>query len=103
MINTNNSGCYRSLDCLHPIHNDSENIFSNEAILLTLYRLSPWEEVLGPFIDLKQNSEGFFEALIGRVRVALPEEIGSKLQGLQGQRIGILRTDVDYRMRIINS
>ena len=85
MNNTNISGSYRVFE-----HNDC-------------YRLSQWEEVIGPVLDIKPNPEGFFEALIGRVRVALPEEIGSKLQGLQGQRIGILRTDVDYRMRVINS
>jgi len=85
MINTNISGSY--------------SISEHSGC----YRLSHWEEVIGPILDLKQNPEGFFEALIGRVRVALPEEIGSKLQGLQGQRIGVLRTDVDYRMRVINS
>lgn len=85
MNNTNISGSYRVFE-----HSDC-------------YRLSHWEEVIGPILDIKQNPEGFFEALIGRVHVALPEEIGSKLQGLQGQRIGILRTDVDYRMRVINS
>jgi hypothetical protein len=70
---------------------------------LTVYGLSPWEEVLGQFTDLKQNSEGFFEALIGKVLIALPDEMAAKLKGLQGQRIGILRTDTDYRLRIINS
>jgi len=92
MINTNNSGSYG-------ISGNSEN----KETQLTCYRLSPWEEVIGPVLDLKQNPEGFFAALIGKVLVALPDEIGSQLQGLQGQRIGILRTDIDYRMRIINA
>ena len=70
---------------------------------MNCYRLSHWEEVIGPVLDLKQNQEGFFEALIGKVLIALPEEIGEKLKGLNGQKIGILRTDADYRMRIINS
>lgn len=70
---------------------------------MNCYRLSHWEEVIGTVLDLKQNQEGFFEALIGKVLVALPEEIGEKLKGLNGKKIGILRTDADYRMRIINS
>jgi len=73
------------------------------VISLNCYRLSHWEEVIGPLLDVRQNPEGFFEVLIGKVLVALPEEIGEKLNGLNGQRIGILKTDVDYRMRIINS
>jgi hypothetical protein len=47
--------------------------------------------------------DGSFIADIGPVSVWLPNEIASKLNGLKGQRIGVLRTDCAYRFRIVGN
>lgn len=48
-----------------------------------------------------QQLEGYALAQIGPVTVALPTEMGERLNSFVGQRIGVLRTDNDYRMRVI--
>jgi hypothetical protein len=67
-----------------------------------VYRLQPYEEALGILKEI-QILEGYALAQIGPVTVALPEEMASRLTGLQGQRVGILRTERDFRFRIISS
>lgn len=62
-------------------------------------RLSPFEEAIGVLHKL-QEIDGYCVANIGPVCVSLPEDMASKLKGLEGQKIGILRTDIDYRFRI---
>jgi hypothetical protein len=62
--------------------------------------LSPFEEAIGVLHELHEL-DGSYIADIGPIHVWLPEEIATKLKGLQGQRIGVLRTDRDYRFRIV--
>jgi len=64
-----------------------------------IVRLAPFEEAIGVLHKL-QEFDGYSLANIGPVCVSLPEDIASKLKGLQGQKIGVLRTDRDYRFRI---
>ena len=64
-----------------------------------IVRLSPFEEAIGVFHKL-QEFDGHCVANIGPVCVFLPEDMASKLKGLQGKKIGVLRTDRDYRFRI---
>jgi len=64
-----------------------------------LIRLSPFEEAIGVLHKLHKD-DGCCIADIGPVRVTLPEDMASKLEGLTGQKIGVLRTDSDYRFRI---
>ena len=65
------------------------------------YHMRPWDEVLGPDLEVEEH-DGYCLALIGKVPVILPKEMVTKLKEAQGQRIGILRTEQDYRMRIID-
>lgn len=64
-----------------------------------IIRLAPFEEAIGVLHKL-QELEGYSLANIGPLCVSLPEDIASKLNGLQGQKIGVLRTDCDYRFRV---
>ena len=63
-------------------------------------RLQPYEEALGQLKNV-QLLEGYALAEIGPVTVALPIEIGERLNSFIGQRIGVLRTEVTYRYRVI--
>ena len=65
-----------------------------------VYRLQPYEEALGQLKNV-QLLEGYALAEIGPVTVALPIEIGERLNSFIGQRIGVLRTEVDYRYRVM--
>jgi hypothetical protein len=62
-------------------------------------RLSLFEEAIGVLHKLRKI-DGYCLANIGPVCVSLPEDMASKLKGLEGQKIVILRTDIDYRFRI---
>ena len=64
------------------------------------YYMQPWDEVLGPAISIEEF-EGHCLALIGKIPVLLPQEMSGRLSEVIGQRIGILRTDNDYRLRVI--
>jgi hypothetical protein len=73
-----------------------------EAVKLTArepYRLSELEEVLGDLHSV-ENTEIGQVAIIGKIKVLLPEELFEKLQGLIGRRVGILRLD-GYRVRCV--
>jgi len=63
-------------------------------------RLALWMEVIGQLLELI-DQDGCLVARIGSVEVLLPSELKEKLASFVGQKIGILRTDIDYRMRII--
>ncbi|MGD0955071.1 MAG: hypothetical protein ABR985_22245 [Methanotrichaceae archaeon] len=62
--------------------------------------LRPWGEVIGPLHSL-QEYEGSLLARIGQIDVLLPKELEARLRELQGQTIGILRTDQDFRISVI--
>jgi len=64
--------------------------------------LAPWEERALPLIRLIEV-DGFLMASDGRVKICLPREMKADLTKCMGQRIAILRTDTDYRMRILDT
>lgn len=74
---------------------------SSEDRGMKVHRLVAWEEILGQLLRIEQPQDGYFVAQIGKLFVMLPEEMIVRLQGLQGRKIGILRTDADYRFRVI--
>ena len=61
--------------------------------------MRPWDEVLGPVHEVEEV-DGNCLALIGEILLYLPIEMAPKIRASMGQRIGILRTDGDYRFRI---
>jgi hypothetical protein len=69
MINTNISGCCE------------------------LYRLSDFEEGVGPFLELAEE-DGILVARLGEVFLALPPELENSLRPLVGQKIAILKTSL---------
>jgi hypothetical protein len=69
-------------------------VFSNYC------HLRPWEEVLGP-VHSVEEVDGQCLALIGKIPVILPQELACRLSEAKGQRVGVLRTDNDYRLRVI--
>jgi hypothetical protein len=70
-------------------------IESTEKII----RLAPFEGAIG-VLHKHQEMDGYCLANIGPVCVSLPGDMASKLEGLQGRKIGVLRTDSDYRFRV---
>jgi hypothetical protein len=65
------------------------------------HRLQVWEEALGTLKGLKEQ-DSYLVANIGPISVYLPIDMGDRLRELLGQRIGILRTDKDLRLRVIS-
>ncbi len=63
------------------------------------YRMKDLDEVLGPLRHVEE-AEGGCLALIGEIPVLLPGEMAEKLQGMIGQRVGVLRLD-GYRARCL--
>lgn len=66
------------------------------------YHMRPWDEVLGPVYKVEEEN-GHCLALIGKIPVLLPQELAARLTEAKGQRVGILRTDSDYRFRVITA
>jgi hypothetical protein len=64
------------------------------------YYMQPWDEVIGPAISVEE-CEGHCLSLVGKISVLLPLEMSRRLKDAKGQRVGILRTDDDYRLRVI--
>jgi hypothetical protein len=74
-----------------------------EVVPLTIfegYCLKPWDEAIGLLKEV-ENLEGHILAKIGPVTIALPDEMGERINPFIGQRIGVLRTENDYRFRVI--
>ena len=66
------------------------------------YHMRPWDEVLGPALGVEEHEDHCL-ALIGKIPVILPPEMATKLAEAKGQRIGVLRTDFDYRLRVLEA
>ena len=64
------------------------------------YHMRPWDEVLGLALGVEEK-DGHCLALVGKIPVILPKDMAARLTEAKGQRIGILRTDCDYRFRLI--
>jgi hypothetical protein len=63
-----------------------------------VYRLGFYEEAVGVLHDVREE-DGYLLAIIGPVVVVLPYELGVKIRPHIGSRIGILRTEYDYRFK----
>ena len=64
--------------------------------------LAPWVEHALRLSDLAEEGS-FLMASDGRVKICLQREMKADLTKCMGQRIAILRTDTDYRMRILDT
>jgi hypothetical protein len=64
-------------------------------------RLESWMETFGQLHELMEQ-EDYLLAIIGPTTFALPSKLKEKLKDCLGRRICILRTDTDYRMRILD-
>lgn len=64
-------------------------------------RLAPWEEGALKLSNLTED-DGCLIASGGKVRLRLPLEMKADLANRVGRRISILRTDTDYRIRILD-
>jgi hypothetical protein len=65
-----------------------------------LYRLSPYEESIGPLQELMLEEDGLI-ACVGSINLILPLEMEQDLKPLLGQRISILRTDIPGKIYLV--
>ena len=65
-------------------------------------RLSPSEEGALTLIDLAEDGGFLIASGGGKLRLSLPLHLKDDLAKCLGQTISILRTDTDYRMRILD-
>ena len=63
-------------------------------------RLDPWMEVAGLLHELFEQ-DGYQVARIGPTAIVLPELLSKQLADHIGRRISVLRTDFDFRYRIL--
>ena len=63
------------------------------------YFLKSFEDVVGNLSELSEI-DGNNTATIGGVCVSVPEEIAAKLLPNVGKRVGLLKTDTDFRIKI---
>jgi hypothetical protein len=68
--------------------------------ILEAYLLSPWEEC-ALLLDTLIEEEGCLVAGSSKVMLRLPLEMKPDLDKYLGLRISILKTDTDFRIRII--
>jgi hypothetical protein len=61
-------------------------------------RLQEPEEVWGVLYSIESCPDGGIIAIIGKISIWLPQALQSRLQGLQGRKIAILRLD-GYHVR----
>jgi hypothetical protein len=61
-------------------------------------RILPWEEIRGQLHAIIEQ-EGGLVAIIGLTPVVLPKALWRRLQDFEGKKIGIVRTDLDFRLR----
>ena len=64
--------------------------------------LREWEEARGPLYEIKELDD-VLVARIGPVEVVLPMELKERLETQLGGRVGILRTEKDYRVRCLEA
>jgi hypothetical protein len=65
-----------------------------------IYFLKSFEEAVGDLADVTEI-DGRQTATIGGIRVAVPEDIAARLLPNIGKRTGLLRTDSDFRFKIL--
>jgi hypothetical protein len=64
------------------------------------FHMGDLDEVRGDLFHVEEADGGCL-ALIGKIPVLLPPEMISRLAGLVGKRIGVLRVDQSYRLKVI--
>jgi hypothetical protein len=65
----------------------------------SVYFLKSFEDAVGTLSDLSEV-DGHKIAIIGGLTVSIPEDIATKLLPNIGKRVGLLRTDSDFRIKI---
>jgi hypothetical protein len=68
-----------------------------------IYRLAHFEEAVGILHEIMEQDDALI-ALIGKIRLALPQELEPSLRPLIGQRMAILHTDIpdkQYLFRVL--
>jgi len=83
------------------MYNATINIQNSEPRLEEI-RLHLWQEWADKILQLVEN-DGILVACGSKSAVVLPLEMKDDLKVLLGQRVSILRTDSDYRFRIIDT
>jgi hypothetical protein len=64
-------------------------------------RLMPWEECFGLCHKIELDND-LLVTHIGKISIVLPIEMASRFRELEGKWIGVLRTDRDYKIRILD-
>lgn len=65
----------------------------------SFYFLKSFEDVVGNLSEISEI-DGHKTAIIGGVCVGIPDEIAARLQPYLGKRIGLLKTDDGFRVKI---
>ncbi len=58
-----------------------------------MYRLDYFEEIVGVLHEIMDQDDTLI-AIIGKIHLVLPSELGQSLRPLIGQKVAILRTDI---------
>jgi len=77
-------------------------VLENRSNTITL---SPYMEVIGPFVDLVEQDDALLAEIANHI-VVLPIELKEALTPHVGRRIAILRTDIpgkEYLFRVVQS
>lgn len=67
----------------------------------SVYFLKSFEDTVGTLSEVSE-ADGHQIAIIGGISVCIPEEIAAKLLPNIGKRVGLLKTDEDFRIKISN-
>ena len=65
----------------------------------SVYFLKSFEDTIGTLSEVA-DADGHKTATIGGVCVGVPEDIADKLRFLLGKRVGLLKTDDGFRIKI---
>lgn len=65
------------------------------------YHMRPWDEIIGIVHKVEERDDHCL-AQIGEFVVSLPNELAPRLKELRNQRVGILRSDKDFLLRVLN-
>ena len=72
-------------------------------VSIEAYRLAYFEEAVGILHEIMEQ-DGAIITLIGKIRLALPQELELSLRPLIGQKVAILHTDIpqkQYLFRVL--
>ena len=66
----------------------------------SIYLLKSFEEAVGNLSEIVEV-DGYKTATIGSVCIGIPEDVAAKLHAHIGKKVGLLRTDSDFRTCVI--